>query len=127
MTYVFTIEDRRRSPNFGKEVMRAATILETPPIVICGIRTYTHNPYGLQQLTECWMKDPPQELERKLVLPENFNTDEMLEKINQTLEKTTTIRAIIATQPSQASIPKSPKSKSAADPSPSNWNTPKTS
>jgi len=106
MTYVFTVEDRKRSPNFGKEVMRAATILETPPILVCGIRTYTHNPYGLQQLTECWMKTPPEELERKLVMPETFNTEEMLQKITQCLEQTTNVRAIIATQPSQASLSK---------------------
>jgi large subunit ribosomal protein L3 len=106
MTYVFTIEDRKRSPNFGKEVMRAATILETPPIIICGIRTYTHNPYGLQQITECWMKDPPEILERALVLPESFNTEEMMEKINNNLDQTTNIRAIIATQPSMANLSK---------------------
>ena len=106
MTYVFTIEDRKRSPNFGKEVMRAATILETPPIILCGIRTYTHNPYGLQQLTEVWMKDPPAELERALVLPESFNTEEMMQKVTQNLDQTTTIRAIIATQPSLANLSK---------------------
>ena len=106
MTYVFTIEDRKRSPNFGKEVMRAATILETPPIIQCGIRTYTHTPYGLQQLTEVWMKDPPPDFERALVLPEKFNTEEMLQKINQNLDKTTTIRAIIATQPTLANLSK---------------------
>src|SRR3972149_3221677 len=106
MTYVFTIEDRKRSPNCGKEVMRAATILETPPIILCGIRTYTHTPYGLQQLTEVWMKDPPPDFERTLVLPEKFNTEEMLQKINQNLDKTTTIRAIIATQPTLANLSK---------------------
>src|SRR4030065_2218364 len=66
MTYIFTIEDRKRSPHFGKEVMRAVTVLETPPILISGIRTYTHTPYGLNQLTEAWMKDPQQELEHTL-------------------------------------------------------------
>ena len=106
MTYVFTIEDRKRSPNFGKEVMRAATILETPPILLCGIRTYTHTPYGLQQQTEVWMKDPPEDLERTLVLPENFNTEEMLQKVTQSLDQTTIIRAIIATQPKLASLSK---------------------
>ncbi len=106
MTYVFTIEDRKRSPNFGKEVMKAATILETPPILVCGIRTYTHNPYGLQQLTECWMKTPPKELDRALVMPETFNTEEMLQKIDQGIEQTTNIRAIIATQPNQANLAK---------------------
>jgi large subunit ribosomal protein L3 len=106
MTYVFTIEDRKRSPNFGKEVMRAATVIETPPIIICGIRTYTHTPYGLQHLTEAWMKDPPAELERALVLPENFNTEEMLQKIQQNMDRTTTIRVIAATQPQQTSLSK---------------------
>jgi len=106
MTYVFTIEDRKRSPNFGKEVMRAATIIETPPIIMCGIRTYTKTPYGLQQLTEVWMKDPPVEFKRALVIPETFNTEEMLEKVNQSLDEATTIRAITATQPKLANLSK---------------------
>src|SRR3990172_6556603 len=85
MTYVFTIEDRKRSPNFGKEVMRAATVIETPPILICGIRTYTKTPYGLQQLTEAWMSDPPKELGLTIILPESPKTGEMLQKINEHL------------------------------------------
>jgi len=103
MTYVFAIEDKKRSPNFGKEVMKAATILETPPILVCGVRTYSHSQYGLQQITECWMKNPPAELNRALVLPEAFNTDEMLQKITENQENTSNVRAIIATQPSQPS------------------------
>jgi large subunit ribosomal protein L3 len=106
MTYVFTIEDRKRSPNFGKEVMRAVTILETPPILVCGVRTYSHNPYGLNQLTECWMKNPPAELERTIVLPENFKTEEMMQKITDSQDQITNVRVIIATQPSQANMPK---------------------
>ena len=88
MTYVFTIEDRKRSPNFGKEVMRAASILETPPILVCGIRTYGKTPYGLQNLPEAWMKEPPAILNRLMVLPENFDTEAMLKKIEENLEYT---------------------------------------
>jgi large subunit ribosomal protein L3 len=106
MTYVFAIEDRKRSPNFGKEIMKAATILEAPPLIVCGMRTYSHNPYGLQQLTECWMKNPPAVMERTLVLPENFDTEAMLQKITDNQEQTSTVRAIVATQPSQASLSK---------------------
>ncbi|MGD6852848.1 MAG: 50S ribosomal protein L3 [Candidatus Bathyarchaeia archaeon] len=106
MTYIFTIEDRKRSPNFGKEVMRAATILETPPILVCGIRTYQKTPYGLQNLTEAWMKEPPAILGRLLVLPENFDTDAMLQKLQDNLENTDFVRVITATQPSQTSLAK---------------------
>ena len=106
MTYVFTIEDRKSSPHFGKEVMRAATVLETPPILICGIRTYAKTLYGLKHLTEAWLKAPPAELERALVLPENFNTEQMLKKITEHLDSTTIIRVIAATQPKLASLAK---------------------
>jgi large subunit ribosomal protein L3 len=106
MTYIFTIEDRKRSPNFGKEVMRAATILETPPIMVCGIRTYGKTPYGLTNLTEAWMKEPPAILDRKLVLPDNFDTDSMLQKIQDSIEQTSIVRVICATQPSLTSLAK---------------------
>jgi large subunit ribosomal protein L3 len=86
--------------------MHAATILETPPILVCGIRTYTKTPYGLQNLSEAWMKDPPAILDRLLVLPETFNTEEMLEKLQQHLEDTTAVRVITATQPTQTSLSK---------------------
>jgi large subunit ribosomal protein L3 len=106
MTYVFTIEDRKRSPNFGKEVVRSATVIETPPILIIGIRTYTKNLYGLNHLTEAWMKNPPSELDRALVLPENFETEEMLKNLDKNLHKTTAVRVITATQPKQTSLAK---------------------
>lgn len=104
MTYIFTIEDRKRSPNFGKEVMRAATVIETPPLLIIGIRTYAKTPYGLKQLTETWMKNPPKDLERALVMPENFNTEQMLQKVEEHLTSTNIIRVIAATQPQQTSL-----------------------
>lgn len=104
MTYIFTIEDKKRSPHFGKEVMKGATILETPPILVCGFRTYTKTPYGLQNLTEVWMKDPPAILGRALVLPENFNTEAMLEKVQKNMDQTLTVRVLTATQPSLTSL-----------------------
>jgi large subunit ribosomal protein L3 len=106
MTYVFTIEHRNRSPNFVKEVVRSATVIETPPILIIGIRAYTKTQYGLKHLTEAWMKDPPAELDRALVLPDTFDTDDMLQKLQDSLDKITTIRVITATQPKQTSLAK---------------------
>ncbi|MGB9684253.1 MAG: 50S ribosomal protein L3 [Candidatus Bathyarchaeales archaeon] len=106
MTYAMMVEDRKRSPNFGKEVIRPVTVLETPPLLVCGIRVYTKTPYGLRTLTEAWMEDPPDELERVFTLPEKFNTEENLKRIAEKLEKTSKIRVIAVTQPKQASMPK---------------------
>ncbi len=104
MTFVFTIEDRKRSPNFGKEVMRAATVIETPPILVCGVRSYSATPYGLRNIAEVWMQDPPAELERSLILPEKFDTDQMLKKLSDNLDKTSTVRLITATQPRETGL-----------------------
>jgi len=106
MTHVFMIEDRKRSPNYGKEVMRSATVLETPPMLICAIRAYTKNPYGLRCLSEAWLKDPPDDLERVFTLPENFNTEENLKRIEENLARVEKIRVMAITQPKQASVPK---------------------
>ncbi len=106
MTHVFTIEDRKRSPDFGKEVIRPATVLETPPIIICAVKAYGKNTYGLQALAEAWMKDPPADLDRLLTLPESFKTEEALKKIEENLPRLVTIRVIAVTQPKEASVPK---------------------
>ena len=106
MTFVFAIEDRKRSPNFGKEVMRAATVIETPPILVCGLRSYSKTPYGIAHLAEAWMQSPPAELERALILPEKFDTEQMLKKIYDNLDRTSIVRLITATQPSETNLSK---------------------
>jgi large subunit ribosomal protein L3 len=106
MTYVFAIEDRKRSPNFGKEVMRSATVLETPPMLVCAIRAYTRNANRAQAFTEAWMKDPPNLLDRSLTLPENFNPEDNLKKIEENISSIVRIHVIAATQPRQTSLPK---------------------
>jgi large subunit ribosomal protein L3 len=106
MTHVFAVEDRKRSPDFGKEVMRSATVVETPPMLVCAVKAYTQSSSGLQTLAEAWMKDPPDELERVFTLPENFNTEESLKRIEENLSKVTQVRVIAITQPRQTRVPK---------------------
>ncbi|MGQ9552075.1 MAG: 50S ribosomal protein L3 [Candidatus Bathycorpusculaceae bacterium] len=106
MTYVFAIEDRKRSPNFGKDIIRPVTVVETPPMLVCGLRAYTKNLYGLKILTEAWMKNPPPELERTFTIPEGFNTEEMLQRIQENLDRIAKFRVIALTQPKQTSVPK---------------------
>ena len=106
MTHVFAIEDSKRSPDFGKEVIRAATVLETPPLLICATRAYTRNVDGLHTLTEAWIKDPPESLERVFTLPENFKAEEGLKRIEQDLAKVAKIRVVAVTQPQETRLSK---------------------
>jgi large subunit ribosomal protein L3 len=106
MTHVFKIEDRKRSPNFGKEVMSAATVLETPPVIVCGLRVLAKDLYGLRTVSEAWMKEPPDDLKRIFTLPESFNSDENIKKIEENLTRAAKIRVVVITQPKQTSLPK---------------------
>lgn len=106
MTHVFTIEDRKRSPDFGKEVILPATVLEAPPIVICAVKVYTRDINGLRTLAEAWVKEPPAVLGRVFTLPEGFKTDEALKKIEGNILKIVKVRAVAITQPKDASLPK---------------------
>ena len=107
MTHVFVIDNEPRSPTLGKEIMKPATILDAPPILVCAIRAYTKDEYGLKTFTEAWMQDPPKELERVFTLPEKFETAKNLKKMEENLDKISEFRVIAITQPKEAGgVPK---------------------
>lgn len=106
MTHVFTIEDRKRSPDFGKEVIVPATVLEIPPILVGAIKVYAKDMDGLHSLSEAWLKEPPASLGRVLTLPKDFGTEEALKKVEENLPKVAKVRVITLTQPKEASLSK---------------------
>jgi large subunit ribosomal protein L3 len=106
MTHVFMVEDQPGSPNLGKEIIYPVTVVEVPPIIICAIRAYTKNQYGLQTFTEAWMKDPPKDLNRVVVLPEHSNTEQGLKKMEESLDKIVEFRLLAAVQPRLSGTPK---------------------
>lgn len=105
MTHVFLLEERSNSPDYGKEVLHAATVVETPPIWVCAVRAYERNQYGLKTLTEAWMKNPPKDLSRavKVQKPDPIKG---LDKMEAQLDKIVEFRLLVATQPRQTGTPK---------------------
>lgn len=106
MTHAFMIEDKKRSPHFGKEVFCSTTVLDAPSILICALKVYVNTAYGLQTSAEAWMEDPPDDLDRVFTLPENFDTASALERIEEKLPELARIRVVAITQPKYASVPK---------------------
>lgn len=106
MTHVIMVEDKPDSLHFGKEASHPATVLDVPPIIVFAIRAYIRDQYGLHTFTEAWMKNPPKDFDRAFVLPENFDTEEKLKKIEENIEKITEIRVLAATQPRLVAVPK---------------------
>ncbi|MGC8982609.1 MAG: 50S ribosomal protein L3 [Desulfurococcaceae archaeon] len=55
MTHAIIIEDRPNTPFTGKEVFAPITVLDSPPIVVAGLRTYARDEKGyLYTVGEVW-------------------------------------------------------------------------
>jgi large subunit ribosomal protein L3 len=107
MTRIAYEEDHSTSPFFGKELMKAVTIVEVPPIVLFGIKVYNKDDYGVHTVGEVLTKDLSNELRRKIRLPgEEYNVEEKLKQLKENLKPEYEIRGLFHTQPSKASVPR---------------------
>ncbi len=65
MTHIHVIEANQKSPNFGKPVVRAVTVLDAPPLFVCGLRYYEKSSAGLKCVGEKWSDKIPKEIALK--------------------------------------------------------------
>jgi len=65
MTHIVRELDRPASKMHKREIVEAVTILETPPMVICGVVGYVETPRGLRSLTTVWAEHLSDEVKRR--------------------------------------------------------------
>lgn len=108
MTHITYIEDQSNSPYYGKELMKPVTIIETPPLILIGIRVYNKDEYGKYIIGEVFTKEFNEYLSRKINLPnfENYDLEEIKENILKNLNEKSEIRGIFQTQPYKTSLPR---------------------
>lgn len=88
-THVFIRDSRSKSPTYGEDIVTVATILETPPIKISGIRGYGETTYGLKIIAEARAKD-----------------ENKINEIEKALGDIEEIRVIARTQPRLSAVSK---------------------
>ena len=95
MTHVQFADNNSQSPTYGRTITKAVTVLDAPPLLICGLRFYKKTANGFVTSGEKWMEN----------LPEN-----LLKRVNKQKgsepEKFDDIRFIAATQPEKSSMKK---------------------
>ncbi len=104
MTHLIAIDSKKGSLTYGKEISVPATVVETPPMIIYGIRAYLKTDEGLKTFSEAWMEKPPKDVEKILTPPKNVNKNSPLDKIRNSLDKIKEIRLLIMSQPRLARI-----------------------
>jgi len=106
MTHLFYIEDRERVPEYGQEVKSAATVIDTPPMLVTAVRAYKKTYDGLEAMTEAWMANQPKDLYRRISFATDPKPDEKLAEMEKSLDRIAQVRVIVATQPRLSSVPK---------------------
>ncbi len=108
MTQLFMIDDRKGALTAGQEINVPATVIETPPLVVCAIRLYKSTASGLNAGIEVWASELPKELSRALNLPKKYEAQKVTEQAEALIKegKIADIRVITCTQPWTSNVPK---------------------
>ena len=95
-----TIDDREKTPNFGKQLLNPATVIVTPPVRVIGIRGYKKDLYGQHAIFDVYAKDLPKELPRKF----EAKTTEDFAKAEGMLGSTSYVMAIVSVSPNSVGL-----------------------
>lgn len=113
MGHAIIIDNRKFSPTRGMEISVPVTILETPPILVWGLRFYKRKPTGLVCKTEVHAevsKELAKDLGRKIKLPkQSKDVEKTLSEIEAKIDEYSDVRAICVTIPRLTKIKKKPE------------------
>ncbi len=98
---IASIDDREKTPNFGKQLVSLGTIVVTPPLTIIGIRGYSKDRYGLDSIYDVYAKDLPKELSR---LFKTKHDEKSLENAEKASSHTDELYAVACVLPSRAGL-----------------------
>ena len=97
MTHAFIVDFRARSTTAGQEVQIPVTVLEVPPMRICGVRFYQDTEYGRKAVGEVWSKSIEKELSRRLPVPKEYDEKAAWGAVDKI--QYDDVRALVYTQP----------------------------
>ena len=106
MTRVVYIDNTKGSATEGQEVVKPATVLECPNLVVCAIRTYMKTPYGMRNIHTIWAQNLNKDLDRRLKMPKKSDPQIKFREVDRQIEKLTDVRLMVHTSPRKTAIGK---------------------
>jgi len=98
------IDTRKDSATSGKEKVQAATVLDCPPLMVCGMKLYRKGYRGIVSEGTVWHENLAKDLARKLDVPKKPHMKKEL--MGKKLDQLAAIRLIVSTQPRGSGIGK---------------------
>ena len=104
MVQAITIDDRERTPNFGRPMFSSATVLAAPPITICAFRAYGEKQGRKFVVADVFAENLDEVLREKIGCLKNTNAEHKTEELSNQLGNVTAFAALIAVTPSEAGL-----------------------
>ena len=104
MTQVFLTLDKKGSPAHGKSVVKAATVLDCPSLVVCGVKAYIKTAKGLKDYGLVWSEKLSKDLNRATRIPKEGK--KKVPDLEKDLASISEIRLLVHTQPKESGLGK---------------------
>jgi len=98
---IVNIDDREKTPNYGKQLVSLGTVIVTPPILIVGIRGYSKDAGGKHAQFDLYADNLPKNISQLFKLK---NKEGLLEYSEKTFKTIKEIYAIIVVIPRNAGL-----------------------
>ena len=98
---IVNIDDREKTPNYGKQLVSLGTVIVTPPILIVGIRGYSKDHNGKHAQFDLYADNLPKNISQLFKLK---NKEALLEYSEKTFKTIKEIYALIVVIPRNAGL-----------------------
>jgi len=98
---IVNIDDREKTPNYGKQLVSLGTVIVTPPVLIVGIRGYSKDQNGMHAQFDLYADNLPKNISQLFKLK---NKEGLLEYSEKTFKKIKEIYALIVVIPRNAGL-----------------------
>ncbi len=106
MTSVSYTDPKKGSHTEGQELVKAATVLDCPPLSVCGIRVYANSVYGKKCAGGAWAEKLSKDLARKTDVPEKNDSKKSVENLEKLVDDNSEVRLLVNTNPRFSGIGK---------------------
>jgi large subunit ribosomal protein L3 len=121
MLHVIAKDTTKGSATFGEDISVPVTVLDCPPIIVVGVRSYAATARGMSIITEAWVEKLPKGFElkkkpkskkkpkgkpKKEKESKKATASAQLAKMRKEIDSTSSVRLIVATQPKLAGFGK---------------------
>jgi large subunit ribosomal protein L3 len=104
MIQAITIDDREKTPNFGRPMFNPATVLAAPPVTVCALRAYGKRKGNRFVIADIFGENLDEVFRERIGSLKNTDVDHNIEELTKQIDQVDSFVALVAVVPSEAGL-----------------------